>query len=659
MKSIKLIDLSLRNFKGIKHFELNADGTDIKVFGDNATGKTTVFDAFVWLLFGKDSQNKTDFEIKTLVNGEPIHHLEHEVTATLLVDGKELTLKKVFKEKWTRKRGSATENFSGHTTDFFIDGVPSKKKEYEETISSIVDEEIFKLLTNPAHFNEQLKWQDRRKMLLEIAGDVTDEDVISTNDSLKKLANYLGNRTIDDHKKVIMAKRKEINEELERIPIRIDEINRNLPDVDDLDKQSLKAKIEIINADIDEKQTLINNIRNGNAIVKKQKEIQEVEIELLKIKQQHDAGSKNEFYKLKARIQEEESNISIINSNIENIKNKKRYNDENIKNIESNLVSLRREWHEVNKMEFEHNDQCECPTCGQSLPEEQVSAAREKALEQFNLTKSKRLEEINEKGKRGAEQKNKIVQDNEQLEKEYEKLNHQIEEKQKRIKKLTEQLSSLENEIVDITENSQYVEKLKEKQKLTQDIKLLKSDADQSIQSIQLEILELKNVRDGIQSELGKFPVYEQSLMRITELEEQEKTLASEFEKLEKQLYLIEQFIRTKVDLLEEKINSKFKFARFKLFDEQINGGLKEVCETTFKGVPYSSGLNNAAKINVGLDIINTLNIHYGVQAPIFVDNAEGVTQLIDTESQIISLIVSEQDKTLRVETKKEESVVA
>ena len=114
-------------------------------------------------------------------------------------------------------------------------------------------------------------------------------------------------------------------------------------------------------------------------------------------------------------------------------------------------------------------------------------------------------------------------------------------------------------------------------------------------------------------------------------------------------MYLTEEFIRTKVRLLEEKINSKFKLARFKLFEVQVNGALAETAETMYNGVPYSN-LNNGARLNIGLDIINTLAEHYGFEAPIFVDNAEAVTQLIPTTGQQIRLIVSAQDKKLRIE---------
>lgn len=652
MKEIKLIQLALRNFKGIRSFTLEADGNDIKVYGDNATGKTTLFDAFVWLLFDKDSNNRKDFAIKTLdENGKVLHNLEHEVEASFSIDGKIITLRKVYKEKWTQKRGSVSQEFSGHTTDYLIDGVPAKKKEYDQLISELIDEDVFKLLTNPAYFNEQLKWQDRRKVLLEVCGDVTDEEVIACNQDLAKLLDVLNGRSIEDHKKVIVEKRKEINKELDSIPVRIDEIQRGLPELTGLEKQSLENQINDLNTQIDDKMTEINSIKNGKTITDKQKEIQEVEIELLQIKQEHEAGSKDHIYQLKARLQEEKSNTNILQSQLEDLKIKQRHNAENIKSIEENLQKLREEWTTVNNQEFKHSDQCECPACGQSLPEEQIEEARNKALAQFNLEKSKKLEEINSQGKRGKEQKEELFQQNEQLVKKQEKFTSQIEKKQKLMARLTKQLEQLESQVIDITDNPQYVEKLQDKQKLQEEIEGLRLSNQAAIQEIEQQIIQLKSERDELQSELAKFSVFEQSQKRIVELQEQQRDLAFEFEQLEHELYLTEEFTRTKVNMLTEKINSKFKYARFKLFEQQVNGGLNEVCETLFNGVPYSSGLNNAAKINVGLDIINTLSEHYGFSAPIFVDNAEAVTKLIDTNSQLISLVVSGKDKQLRVET--------
>lgn len=650
-KTLSLLTLNLRNFKGIQQFALDANGQNIKGLGDNGTGKTTLFDAFVWLLFDKDSQNKTNFSLKTLDGtGKEKHMLEHEVEGVFSLDGKRIVLRKVYSEKWTKKKGSATSEFTGHTTDYFIDGVPTKLKDYKALVDSIVQEDVFKLLTSPSYFNEQLKKEEKRKTLMEICGDLTDEEVIESDKSLSSLPSILQGRTIENHRKIIAARKSEINKEIEKIPVRIDEIQRNLPELDGLNKASLEKEINNLNAEIDGMMTQISSIKNGKAISDKQKVIQEIEIELMQIKRDHDSDSKDQTYQLKARIQEEQSNVSILTSKLENIKNSKRYNDESINRVDDSLQQLRQEWHEVNDKEFVHTDACECPACGQALPEEQVTSAKEKALSQFNLTKSKRLEEINLRGKQGKEKKEKLLADNEKLTKEYEKLKDQIDEKQELLSKLNGQLQQQESLVTDILDNPAYVTKLQEKQGVEAEIKRLREKSEGTVQDIQLEIMQLKQKRDQLQGDVGKLVNVEQSNKRVEELSLQEKELAAEYEKLEHELYLTEEFIRTKVNLLEEKINSKFKYARFKLFRTQINGGLEECCETLYEGVPYSGGLNNAARINVGLDIINTLSEHYGFFAPIFIDNAEAVTKLIDTKAQTISLVVSEKDKQLRVE---------
>nr|BDD46675.1 AAA family ATPase [Bacillales bacterium] len=656
-KQMKLLKLTLKNFKGIQDFTLDANGENISVFGDNATGKTTLFDGFVWLLFDKDSQNKKDFQIKTVnENGQEIHNLEHSVEGAFDIDGKTLTLKKVYTEKWTKKRGSANTKFSGHTTDYYIDGVPSKKKEYTETVASIVNEDVFKLLTSPAYFNEQLHWHKRRGILLEVCGDITDEEVIASNKDLEKLTDVLSGRSIDDHKKVIAAKRKEINQELDKIPVRIDEINRNFPDIQRMNKASLESQLEELNKQLEAKQEQINDIRNGSEVNNKRKVLSDIELELVNLKNEHNQNGTQEIYSVKARLQEGTSNISILESKVKNLEQQQQLNDEQIKKHEENMSQLRQEWNEVNDQEFTHEMDCECPTCGQELPSEQVETAKEKALAEFNRKKSEKLEGINAQGVSAKEKVEALQQENERISKKISDVKTQIEVKQDSLSKLEDKLSTLENSVTDITENPAYVAKLKEKEKVENEIDDLRRSVDSSVQTVQEEIALIKDKQSEVQVNLSKIAQAETSKKRIAELEQQERDLAAEFEKLEEELYLAEEFTRTKVNLLEEKINSKFKYARFKLFETQVNGGLNEVCETTYNGVPYGSGLNNAAKINIGLDIINTLSDHYGFSAPIFVDNAEAVTKLMDVNNQVIKLVVSEDDKQLRVE-KSEEAI--
>lgn len=653
MKKIQLQTLKLRNFKGIKDFRLEMNGADLKIYGDNGTGKTTIFDGFLWLLFGKDSNNRADFSIKTLEGGREINNLEHEVEATFSIDGQALTLRKIYKEKWTKKRGAPIAEFTGHETDHYIDGVPVKKKEYEEKVGSIVKEEIFKLLTNPLFFNENLKWQDRRKTLLEVCGDVDFIDVLNFNDNLKELPAILKGRAIEDHRKVIASRRAEINKELDRIPVRISEVKNSMPETT-IDARQLVGEVAEIETKIDENATLINNIRNGAVIVDRQQKLKQTEMDLESIKRALESESVEEGFRVQTKIQEEQSNLAIIQRKKDDAEFQLKIKEKDIVGFDEKLVKLREQWANEDQKQFEHSQECECPTCGQALPVEELEAAKQKALSAFNLAKSAKLESISNTGKSISEDKTKTLENIEELKVRILSFQSDIEAKEKVIAGLTDKLNALREAVKDARQDPKYIAKLQEQEAIKKEIKKLQENAQEAVSDIEQQNTELRAKRSELNAQIAQQAQTETAKKRIAELEEQQKELATEFEQLERELFLTEEFIRSKVELLEERINSKFKFARFKLFDTQINGGLQEVCETTFEGVPYSSGLNNAARINVGIDIINTLTEHFGIRAPIFVDNAEAVTRLIDTDSQLISLVVSEPDKQLRIETQSE-----
>ena len=223
--------LSFKNFKGFKGKEIDFEKDVTNISGDNATGKTTIFDGFSWLLWGKDSQNRKDYEIKPYQeDGENIHNVETSVEGVLSIDGKENVLKRVYKEVWKKKRGSNDSEFSGHTTDFYINEVPRKKKEYEDFISEIVSEDEFNLLSNPMYFNTIIDKKERRKILLSLVDDVSPDDIFKINEDLKELD--LENYTIDELKSMAKSTCKKINEKLIEIPARIDELNKAKTDED-------------------------------------------------------------------------------------------------------------------------------------------------------------------------------------------------------------------------------------------------------------------------------------------------------------------------------------------------------------------------------------------------------------------------------------------
>lgn len=650
-KSIRLVTLTLRNFKGVRDFTLDTQGS-VDVYGDNAVGKTTLFDAFTWLLFDKDSQNKKDFQIKTLdARGNVLHGLSHEVEATLLIDGSKTTLRKVYSEKWTKKRGSATPEFSGHTTDHFVDGVPVKMNEYKERVDQIVSEDVFKLLTSPTYFNCSLKWQDRRKILLQVCGDVSDDDVIASNRELARLPGILNGRSLEDHRKVIAARRAEINKELDKIPVRIDEVQRSAPDTNGLDEQALQREISALKEQIDSKEAELFRVRSGGEIVVKEKRLREIEGELLEIKNRLQAGT---LEKVVTKRQEVSALKGDYDELIRQVRDKHRTIERNkqwIVERQAEVDHLRQQWHEANNEALEHHHDENCPTCGQALSEEQLQAAHQKAQADFNRRKAERLEQITAKGKTAADEAKRLEQENAVLADAIAALEQQAAVKEKEIRAAESELTDLQTGIKDVESDPQYVQKKQEAVVIQQEIDQLRASVQEAAAKVREEIATMKAQVQTLEQEKAKFAQARAAEQRIEELATRERELAAEYERLEQELFLTEEFIRTKVNLLEEKINSRFQFARFKLFEQQINGGLAEVCETTYNGVPYSGGLNNAARINVGLDIINTLSEHYGITAPIFIDNAEAVTSLIQTAGQQIRLIVSEKDKQLRVET--------
>lgn len=657
---MKIMRLTLTNFKGVKDFTLNAQGENITVKGDNGAGKTTLFDAFTWLLFDKDSQNKAKFDIKTLdESNNALHGLDHEVEAVLEIDGKQLTLKKSFREKWQKKRGSAEQQFTGHTTDFYIDDVPVKQKDYLARIAKIADESIFKLLTNPRYFNEQLKWEQRREILLEVCGDISDEEVIASDDKLAGLPEILGDHSLDEYKAIIKSQQKKINDELEKLPIRIDEVVKGLPDIEGVDAERATEKVKLLKESIRKKEQELNRIDAGGEVAEKTKRLREVEAELQEIKNRHTA-------KLQGQISDKQRELNALLSAVDTqsaIGNKKRdleYNNLRIESLEGEMAELREEFVAENKKEFTFEQDDTCPTCGQKLPQEQLEEARQKALEAFNLAKANKLQSINAKGKKLKAEQERLNAENTATEAEIKKLTAQLAREEKKVKALRSELAELEQQSQNLP--PAYHKKLEEIEELETVIVGLKGGSKDEKAKIYEQIAALEeSVRDA-ERVLNSIDTYEKGQKRIEELKGQERKLAAEYAELEKRLFLTEEFTRTKVRLLEEKVNGKFRLARFKMFDVQVNGGIFETCETIYNGVPYSTGLNAGHQIIVGLDIIRTLSEHYQFFPPIFVDNAESVTELPEMEAQVIRLVKpeinSEEDRVkysrLVVETEKE-----
>ncbi len=650
---MKLLRLKLSNFKGIESLELETGGENFEIFGDNATGKTTVADAVFWLLFDKDSKNRADFGIKTLKSdGSVIHHLDHEVEGVFSVRDQDepVTLRKVYREKWVRRRGAAKDSFSGHETDYFIDNVPVRKMDYDEKIKSFAPEDVFRLLTSPTYFSEQLHWEERREMLLDICGDVTDKEVIESNEKLAALPQVLGKRSLEEHRKIVKARQRLINTDLDDLKVRIDEAKKNLPDISDVEDAGLidkHLKSLIDNRRLKERD--LNRLLEGGIGGKARKKVAECEVKLIEL----ETSAKKEHAKkgdlLQAKIREWHEKIQDALSKKDRAQKDLEDTRREADALETSMQELRAKWHDENTKVFEHEDQDTCPTCGQTIPAEQVEEARAKALAAFNTSKAQKLEQINLDGKAAKKKHAELTGKISALEKNLKDLEDTISRATEKHAELQTEKARHDAAIEDFRQAEEYVTLEDLKAYYEKAVEEDTEATDPEKQKLEAEIKSLDEGIDKLKSAKTRLELHETGIKRVEELQQKLRDLAAEYERIEQQIHLMEEFVKTKVRLLTAHINREFQLARFKLFDVQVNQEIRETCETTFGGVSWHD-LNNGAKVNVGLDIINTLSKHHGFTPPIFVDNAEAVTELIPTEGQLIKLVVTKEDKTLRVE---------
>lgn len=632
---MKLTQLNLQNFKGIEFGDFRFTNNTI-IRGDNATGKTTVFDALCWLLFGKDSLDRADFQIKTLKNGEPVHNVNHMVQAAFdNEDGTGFTLKRIYREKYSNPRGGEVK-LTGHTTDYFINDVPSKEKEYKAFINNMINEDVFKLITNPLFFNEQYTWQNRRKLLLEMCGDVDDASVINSKDELKRLTELLNGRSVDEQRKIIASKKTAINKELDMIPIRIDEAVKCKPTPMEAE-QKLKDDITTIESGIkqleEDKSVIVNGLDGAERTAK----IREVKRKLADRKSQ----LMNEHTDKERRL-EHEYKLSLVQlqmaeSERDRYKDREYELDNQIKQEEARIEKLQSEFDKFNQSQF---DDELCPTCGQPYPVEK--RAELEAI--FNTQKATNLEEWQKLIDSAKALKQNYIEQKEIMQVKADGMCSQIEELSNN--KDTKQKAMNEVGEVDL-DNDVQVNDLKA------ELFMLELDedntSDDQLKQIDSELSELADKRSTLQTELTKYDVIRDITKRINELKQEQQRLINEKNLVDETAFLLDEFVKVKVEMLEDTINKHFTITTFKMANVLVNGSVEDCCETMVDGVPYRS-LNNAARINAGIDIINALTKFYNVTAPVFIDNAEAVTKFVHCNSQTVKLIVDETCKELRVD---------
>lgn len=638
---IQLKSITLLNFKGVRNLTIRFNENGItSIHGKNAIGKSTIFDAFTWLLFGKDSSDRKDFNVKTLDSkGNVIEKLPHEVSATICVEGIEMNLRKCFDEKWTKKKGTSVEEFSGNEVHPFINDVPLSVTEYQKKISEICDESIFKLITNPLCM-PTMKKDAQRQTLFSMAGELKDEDIAAGNKDFINLLNNLTGKTLDEYKRQVAAAKKRVKDELKDIPGRIDERKRSMPaseNWDDLEKELKEKKegIQAIETQLTDRSKAYDEDSKARIAIVREISNKKVEREGIKNSIENAATSdfrdkKNKRQSLFSQLSQCQTNEKAINSSINDLKAK-------IEELKSKREELIETWYSINGEQITFDDnQFVCPTCKRTLDFDDIEAKKVELTEAFNQDKAKRLTENQQKGL--------------SIKAQIEANSRTLEGYEKRLKDVQEEINSILSDNLYKSEpicpdTTPMVQSNEEYIKITNEITDLEKSAEKEVTPP--DNSELKEARSilfdscrELENRLGNKKTIDDNNKRILELESQQKALSQELSDYENIEFTIEAFGKAKVETVEQRINSMFAVVRWKMFEKQINGGEVPTCEAMVNGVPFSD-VNNADQINAGLDIINAICHYHNVFAPIFVDNAESVNELLPTNSQVIRLVVT------------------
>lgn len=663
---IVLKKLRITNFKGITALAVTF-ANETSIFGANGTGKTTIADAWYWLLFGKNSLDEKDFPIKNTVQID-LNEMDHEVEGILEINGEEVKLRHVYREIWRKKKGEPEKKYVGNENEYFWNDVPCQLKEWNARIDRILSADTFKKITHPGYFNS-IPWQQRRETLIDMAGELSNFEIAGDDDGLLKLLGNMGKKSIKDYRAELSARKTKLKDELKHIPARIDELKRSLPEEE--------PNFDAIQSQIDQAAASLNEIdltlTNKTAAQKKfqdeqsaiQKQIHNLNRQYADLKNKLQIEIENQDRTAKADISASEVRIRNLEASLCQLEKDKTDAEERIKKYTERLQQLRDEWTEVNARKFEHPefayDETDntCPHCRQALPEDDINTRkvtlkknydddRDKKLVAFNNGKARELADNKAAGLKGkaalAEVEGFLTQ-----------ITESITKKQAEIETAKQDLLSLKSqyttpapveerltEVMKCNKEAMSIQTALETQKA-----LVEEDPTEDNTEAKARKTELATLLSNLNKQLGLKDTIAATEARIEELQKDEKNLSQQLATAEGEDHQLLRFEKMRMECINARVNGMFKYVTFKLFENTIDGGEIQCCETMLNGVPFSS-LNTAGRIKAGIDIINALSNHYKVYAPIFLDNRESVTEIPSTESQVISLVVSPEDKKLR-----------
>ena len=662
MKRITIEELHLLNFRGARDVRVSfTDGVNI-VCGDNGTGKSTLMDAFLWTLFGKDADDRKDCEIKRIEAGKMLRRTDATVECRLSVDGRLHTLRRSLREVWSKPRGATEPVFKGNETEYTINDVPKKMSEFDAWVAEhLAPADVFRLLTDADCF-PCLKWEKQREKLFELAGGVDEEAVKASVDGLADLLARLSGKSLEDYKKELAARKRKLRKALEEIPARSDQTRLMIPTTDARDVWERKlADVDARLADLNrEAADFAARERARGAEARRRVE----EVEALKTRMARrtaelrraaieEAEKKNEGRRqVEARLRDLKAADAEATRRLKDAKGEVDELALRINQKEESCERLRAAWYAESARPYTGDNVC--PHCLQPLPEEMQRDNRRR----FEESKNERLSQIQTDGHRTKAEITRLEEKMKTAEARLDRAAADAFDAEASAEILREELAEMPDSVEPATVDPMADEAYRA---MADELAAMEADAPQTLpasepnggEAITARLATLNRERDTIRRGLSDCDTADSLRAEIRRLDEEARTLAQQLSDVDRDEDTMRRYTRARIEAMEQRVNSLFRTVRFRLFEYTNEGGEVDTCVPLVgaDGVPYPVA-NTAAQVWAGLEIIRVLQQHAGVSAPVFVDGAERLTHFPRMDHQAILLKVAQGVRPMRVEPK-------
>ena len=627
---IEIKSMTLQNFKKVRSQEINFSHNMV-ISGANKVGKTTIYDAYLWAIFGVIS--KKNAIVQPLdVNNDVIHHLETSVTVVLNYnDEREVKVQRILSENWKGK-GTADEKLQSITQERLINDVPLSQKNFDAKLEELCPLKRWLVLSNINIFMSY-KVDDRRKMLMSLAGKINEEELMKPYPMVYKGV-IEEKKELSDMLTQQKATKKKAEEELDLIPAKVLAQEALRVDADFTALKAQKAKIDVDIAAIDA--ALEGTTEKDPAMEEYLNKLQAHNVKVA------NAQKVWQDAKIKA-IDELTKKISTASTKLNDAKSAYTTNMEtntkykvSLAEVTINFNNKIKEWNDANEKKFNHKQTDVCPVCGRPYTDEMKAKEYDNAVAEFNKNKSDELTKIQNEAAQIKQQMN-VLKGNINT---YEQITKAQDED--KVKNAQSEYQKLINERTE--KQNQTWETAAEKVVFDKD--LADIEAIKPVVKVDATIEENKEKKKTLVSQRDE-------LVNKIAGEETNKRIDTEKEKLNHRSVELSQIIadcgevisqikaykKAKINLVEQKVNSYFALIRWKFYQQnKTNDDEKEICTAIDKdGIDYDN-TNDGTVIDMGVDIISGISKASNIFVPLFVDRKESAEHIVPVEQQIISL---------------------